>query len=106
MYDYDEIAVYMQVFLMGSMTGWISNAIYFLLAGKQIHATTAQCALIASFNELGRIVFAIPAGMMADKFGRKRIIICNAFLQFFSWLGLSLSTSINMIYLARYAKIE
>ncbi|XP_065207293.1 glucose transporter GlcP-like [Planococcus citri] len=96
------IPVFMNVFMMGAQNGWLPNAIYLILSGQAFHATAAECALMASFSEFGRIVFAIPAGILADKFGRKKMIICVAISHFFAWVGVSFSTSMVTIYMARF----
>ena len=90
----------MNVFMMGCANGWLPNAIYFITIGE-VQATISQCAIIASLREIGRIIFAIPAGMMVDKYGRKMIIISAAFLHVFTWLGISSSASIITIYAGR-----
>ncbi|XP_065207298.1 uncharacterized protein LOC135836408 isoform X2 [Planococcus citri] len=95
------LPVYMNVFMMGCGNGWLPNAIYFMMIGQEVHATSTQCAMIASFSELGRIIFAIPAGILADKYGRKKITIAISFLHFFIWLGVSLDTSLITIYAGR-----
>ncbi|XP_065207303.1 glucose transporter GlcP-like [Planococcus citri] len=95
------IPVYMNVFMMGCANGWLPNVMYFMMHGQEVHATSGQCALIASFSELGRIIFAIPAGILTDKYGRKNITVIIGFLHFFTWLGLSLNTSLVTIYIGR-----
>lgn len=86
---------------MGCTSGWIANAIYFFSIGLEVSATPPQCSLLASCSELGRIVFAIPSGVLADKYGRKIVIMCAGFLHFFSWLLLSAHTSLIAIFIAR-----
>ncbi|XP_065217976.1 uncharacterized protein LOC135843866 isoform X2 [Planococcus citri] len=93
----------MNVLMMGCAIGWLPNAIYFLMHGDEVHATFSQCDLIASLSQLGKLVFAIPGGLVVDKYGRKKVIIGVAFLNFFSWLGLSSSTSLIAIYVGQFA---
>ena len=86
---------------MGCASGWLPNAIYFLLAGKEVHATTSQTILIVSFYQFGKIIFAIPAGILADRYGRKKIILSVAFLAFVISSVLSWDTSLHIIYIGR-----
>ncbi|XP_065207294.1 glucose transporter GlcP-like [Planococcus citri] len=96
------VPVYLNVLVMGSGLGWLPNAMYLLTKGQEVRATSTQCAWIASCSIFGRLVFAIPAGILADKYGRKEITICVAFLHFSAWLGLSMSSSIVTIYIGRF----
>ncbi|XP_065207296.1 putative metabolite transport protein YwtG [Planococcus citri] len=97
------IPVCMNGLIVGCSYGWMPNAIYFLLAGEEVSATLFQCTLIASFPEIGRVLSAIPAGMLTDKYGRKKITIGVAILHTFAWLGLSLdNTSIIITYISRF----
>ncbi|XP_065207295.1 glucose transporter GlcP-like [Planococcus citri] len=94
--------VYMIVFVMGCADGWLPNAMYFFLAGEEVHATTSQCSIISLATEFGRIIFAIPAGILVDKYGRRNIAVCIAFLFFSAWVGISLSGSLVTIYTGRF----
>ncbi|XP_065207302.1 arabinose-proton symporter-like [Planococcus citri] len=69
---------------------------------QEVQATATQCTLIVSSCLLGRMIFAIPAGMLADKYGRKKIIIGVGLLNFFTWLAISLDTSLIIIYVGRF----
>ncbi|XP_065207427.1 facilitated trehalose transporter Tret1-like [Planococcus citri] len=99
------IPVYMNVFMMGCADGWLPNAMYFFpTSADNAHETSSSSssALIPVFSDLGKIVFAIPAGILVDKYGRKKITLCVTFSTFFTWLGLSLNTSLIAIYIGRF----
>lgn len=83
----------MNVLMVGYSSGWLLNTIYFLLGGEEAYATTSQIALIASCFQFGRILFSIPAGILTDKYGRKKSAVIVAFLNFFAWLAISLDKS-------------
>ncbi|XP_065208857.1 uncharacterized protein LOC135837490 isoform X2 [Planococcus citri] len=80
----------MNALMMGCAIGWLPTAIYFLSGGEEEPVECSECNLIASFSQLGKLVFAIPGGMIVDKYGRKKVTIGVALLNFFSWMGISL----------------
>lgn len=96
-----EKIVFLNVFMMGCNNGWLPNAMYFFTLGE-VTATAAECSLIGSFSELGRMILAIPGGLLADKYGRKKIIMGAGFVHFLSWIIQSSHTSIINLYIARF----
>ncbi|XP_065207428.1 uncharacterized protein LOC135836486 [Planococcus citri] len=97
------IPVYMNVFLMGCADGWLPNAVYFFLVDDEVRTSSSKFPLITLvFSDLGKIVFAIPAGILVDKYGRKNISLWVAISTFFAWFGLSLSSSLVALYTARF----
>lgn len=52
---------------------------------------------MASVHQIGRLVFAIPAGMWADKYGVKLIIITVGCIHVITWAMLSVTHSVWLI---------
>lgn len=89
----------------GCAEGWLANAIYFFRQDDaEISASLAECTWMASIAEIGKFSFAIPSGLVVDKYGRKKLLICVSVLNFLPWMALSLTKSLLMIYTARYAQ--
>ena len=72
-----------------------------LQPGAHPSATLAECGMMASHYQIGRMLLAIPTGLLADKFGSKYIVIIVGCIQFASWAALSVSYSIWVIVLVR-----
>lgn len=88
--------------MYGCASSWVSNAMVFLTkADHRPFIPKEQYGLLAQVFEVGRLFFAIPAGIMLDKFGRKKILMAVGFLNLGAWILLSLSASANLIYLSR-----
>lgn len=89
--------------MSGCATNWISNAIFFLTQrNHQPHATISECSYMASFFEMGKVVFAIPGGIIAQNLPRKHALLGVGFLNFASWITLSFSKSLPIIYIVRF----
>lgn len=68
--------------------------------------TLEQCTHLTTFNEMGKILSILGGGYVANKFGRKKILIFMVSVNFISWILLCSSTSIMFIYLARLVKYK
>lgn len=90
---------------MGVTGSWPAYAIYFFTKTKDVSATMAECAQMVSLAEIGRIICAIPGGLLTDKYGRKKINRVTGIIHFVAWVILSSSTSITSIYIARYVSL-
>lgn len=95
--------VYVNAFLSGCSVGWLPNAIYFFTqTNSEVSITITQCSMMASFTEMGKLLIALPGGVFADKFGRKKTLGVIGVLHFLSWVILSMYSNIYYIYVARY----
>ncbi|XP_065207292.1 facilitated trehalose transporter Tret1-like [Planococcus citri] len=95
------LPVFVNVFMMGVTGSWPSYALYFFTKTKDVSATMAECAQMVSMAEIGRIISAIPGGILTDKYGRKKINRLTGIIHFTAWVLLSCSTNIMLIYIAR-----
>lgn len=97
------LPVFINVFMMGVTGSWPSYALYFFTKtkGSGVTATMAECAQMVSMAEIGRIISAIPGGILTDIYGRKKINRATGIIHFVAWVLLSSSTSVMSIYIAR-----
>lgn len=58
--------------------------------------------MIAAFTPLGAIIGAIPAGIIADTFGRKLVLIIFTVPWIGTWILTTFAGSISMLYAARF----
>ncbi|KAG5863141.1 hypothetical protein JTB14_022046 [Gonioctena quinquepunctata] len=59
-------------------------------------------AFVGSMLTIGALVSAIPCGYLADKFGRKIVILGLALSFFINWLIIGLSVNLTMVLIARF----
>ena len=75
-----------------SQFGFLSYYSDYLL--KVLFYSSGTSALITSMEGLGGFVFAIPLGILADRYGRRYLLILTAFLLFLGTIGIwALTTS-------------
>lgn len=86
-------------FLFGFDTAVISGAINFLRV--QFHLNAVMEGWIMSSALVGCVLGAAVAGWLADKFGRKKILLFSALLFIVSALGCSIATTPTFLVIAR-----
>lgn len=70
--------------------------------GSWLVITTEEGSWIGSLLALGAILGAVPAGPMADKFGRKRTLLLLAAPFLLSWVIIIFASKLWLIYVARF----
>ncbi|MDR3645394.1 MAG: SLC45 family MFS transporter [Clostridia bacterium] len=73
------------------------NAFFTLYGKEYLHVNEAAAAIRLTFFSLAMLVFAIPAGILATKIGRKRTILIGLGLICLTFGGLEISHNINTI---------
>src|SRR5690348_15260186 len=86
-------------FLFGFDTAVISGAINFLRA--QFHLNAVMEGWIMSSALVGCVAGAAVAGLLADKFGRKKILLFSALLFIISALGCAIAATPAFLVIAR-----
>lgn len=86
-------------FLFGYDTGVISGAILFI--AKQYHLSSVEQEVVISVLLAGAAVGALFAGRLADRWGRKRVILGAALLFIIGALLFSGAVHISMLIIAR-----
>ncbi|XP_065208866.1 putative metabolite transport protein YncC isoform X2 [Planococcus citri] len=95
------IPVNMNALMMGCVIGWLPVAIYFINGDGEI-SSCSECNLMATFGQLGKVAFAIPGGMIVDRYGRRKVTIGIALLNFSTWMGISLWTTPVVNYVGQF----
>jgi sugar porter (SP) family MFS transporter len=85
--------------LFGYDTGVISGAILFIK--DQFHLTAGPVESIVSAVLLGAVIGAALSGALADRFGRKRVLVVTAFLFAAGAIGAAFSINVPMIIMFR-----
>ncbi len=85
--------------LFGYDTGVISGAILFIKQQFALSATLQE--IVVSAVLLGAVIGAAVGGFLADRFGRRKIIILAAMLFILSGLGSALASTVTWLVVAR-----
>lgn len=85
--------------LFGYDTGVISGAILFIK--DKFHLSAQLNGLVVSAVLMGALIGAIASGRLADRFGRKRLLIADALIFIVGTLGSSLATDITFLVINR-----
>lgn len=64
--------------------------------------TETQCGIVGSMLAVGALISSLPAGFIAEKFGRKYTIISLAVPFIFNWGLIVLASNALMLYVARF----
>lgn len=93
----------LSAFAAGSALAWTSPALPLLLAADS-HLTidNDQGSWIGSLINLGAFLGALPAGLAADRFGRKRTLVLLSVPLTLSWLLIALASTVWEIYAGRF----
>ncbi|MFU9138451.1 sugar porter family MFS transporter [Erwinia tasmaniensis] len=86
--------------LFGYDTGVIAGALLFMK--HDLHLTSLTTGMVTSFLILGSAIGAIAAGRVADRFGRKKIILAMALIFILGTLGCALAPNVVMMITFRF----
>ncbi len=86
--------------LFGYDTGVIAGALLFMK--NDLHLTSLTTGMVTSFLILGSAIGAIFAGRVADRFGRKKIILVMAVIFMVGSLGCALAPNVEMMISFRF----
>ncbi|XP_067014323.2 facilitated trehalose transporter Tret1 isoform X1 [Anabrus simplex] len=68
-----------------------------------LYATEEQASWISSLLPIGAVVGALPAGYLADKLGRRRVLLMMALPFFLGWMLIVLAAdSVTQVYVGRF----
>ncbi|KAG8244609.1 hypothetical protein J6590_019865 [Homalodisca vitripennis] len=80
------ISVSMGSFAAATLFGWVTPILPHLLSPEsEIPMTPQEASWMISFAEFANLITPIPAGIMADRFGRKPMILVSAPLFTLGW---------------------
>ncbi|MBF7978559.1 sugar porter family MFS transporter [Rahnella laticis] len=86
--------------LFGYDTGVIAGALLFMK--HDLHLTSVTTGMVTSFLILGSAIGAICAGRVADRFGRKKIILVMALIFMLGSLGCALAPNVVLMIIFRF----
>ncbi|WP_067705072.1 MULTISPECIES: sugar porter family MFS transporter [unclassified Erwinia] len=86
--------------LFGYDTGVIAGALLFMK--HDLHLTSLTTGMVTSFLILGSAIGAIAAGRVADRFGRKKIILAMALIFILGTLGCAMAPNVVMMITFRF----
>ncbi|MCX0499413.1 sugar porter family MFS transporter [Erwinia billingiae] len=86
--------------LFGYDTGVIAGALLFMK--HDLHLTSLTTGMVTSFLILGSAIGAICAGRVADRFGRKKVILVMAVIFMCGSLGCALAPNVVLMILFRF----
>lgn len=89
-------------FSIGTYLSWTSSALPLYNTNGTLPVSDQEGSWISSLVPLGAIPTAIPAGMLADRFGRKKTIWATTVLLFLCWYIIGFARSKIWIFLARF----
>ncbi len=86
--------------LFGYDTGVIAGALLFMK--HDLHLTSLTTGMVTSFLILGSAIGAISAGRVADRFGRKKVILVMAIVFMCGSLGCALAPNVVLMIFFRF----
>ncbi|WLS78096.1 sugar porter family MFS transporter [Erwinia pyri] len=86
--------------LFGYDTGVIAGALLFMK--HDLHLTSLTTGMVTSFLILGSAIGAICAGHLADRFGRKKVILVMAVIFMCGSLGCAMAPNVVMMIIFRF----
>lgn len=96
--------VFILCFLAGLLDGFDSQALGLAipLVAKDLAISRAAFGPVLSLSQAGFVIGALAIGLLADRFGRKRLLVASLVLFGISSLATSFATSIGQIMLFRF----
>ncbi|XP_066587406.1 facilitated trehalose transporter Tret1-like isoform X2 [Prorops nasuta] len=89
-------------FSIGTYLSWTSPALPLYNKNGTLFISDQEGSWICALLPAGAIVGTVPAGILADKFGRKKTICILSVLLLTCWLPISFAQTVNWIYLGRF----
>ncbi|KAM0730732.1 Facilitated trehalose transporter Tret1 [Formica fusca] len=89
-------------FSIGTYLSWTSSALSLYNKNDTLSVSDQEGSWISSLVPLGAIPITIPAGLLADKFGRKRTIWAISVLLFLCWYIIGFAQNKIWIFLGRF----
>ncbi|XP_014277108.1 facilitated trehalose transporter Tret1 [Halyomorpha halys] len=93
----------LSVAMMATSFNWMEPLMhYFISPDSEIPMSSTDTSWLLSFVELGEVLVTVPAGMLADRFGRKTLLLTTGPLCLLSWLLVLTTRNIIVLYVVRW----
>jgi MFS family permease len=89
--------------LLAIFSATISKSPVLPLFAAHLGATSGGVGLIAAISAFAGVVFSVPAGLLADRFGRKRLLVASALIFALAPWGYLLVATLWQLALIRFA---
>ncbi|XP_066906237.1 facilitated trehalose transporter Tret1 [Halyomorpha halys] len=90
------------VAMMAACFTWMEPLMkYFISPESEIPMDTNDTSWLVSFIEFGELVMAIPAGILADRFGRKTVLLSTGPLCLLAWILILTTRNMAVLYVVR-----
>lgn len=92
----------MSVAMLATCFNWMEPLMqYFISPESEISMTTSDTSWLVASVEIGEVLVTVPAGMLADRFGRKTVLTTTGPLCLLSWLLVLTTRSMAVLYVVR-----
>ncbi|XP_066905012.1 facilitated trehalose transporter Tret1 [Halyomorpha halys] len=82
---------------------WMEPLMKYLISPEsEIPMTSSDTSWLVAFIEFGELLITVPAGILADKLGRKTVLLTTGPLCLLSWLLVLTTRSMTVIYIVRW----
>lgn len=86
----------------GTVYGWVNPVLTLLESDDSpVPMTSIEASWVASLPEVGTLITAVPAGFLADKIGRKTLMMSVTPLTILSWGVIYYTQHVSILMAAR-----
>ncbi|CAH1397351.1 unnamed protein product [Nezara viridula] len=92
----------MSVAILATCFNWMEPLMnYFISPESEIPMTTSDSSWLVAFVEIGELLGTVPAGMLADRIGRKKVLLLSGPVSLLAWLLVLTTRNIVVLYVVR-----
>ncbi len=99
----DEVSLPAKLFLLGMIFNGLGNGVFNVVLQLYLLSlgfTSDAIGLIVMMSSIGAALLTIPAGIVADRYGKKRVVLCGFSIWCVSALLVTVASSIEVFCLA------
>ncbi|XP_073979498.1 facilitated trehalose transporter Tret1-like [Rhodnius prolixus] len=88
--------------IAGSGFSWLAPIVLWLTSEEsEINMTLTQFSWLTSCPQIGFLLSVVPSGMLADRYGRKTVLISAAPLSLLAWILVATTRDITVLFIVR-----
>ncbi|XP_073979410.1 uncharacterized protein isoform X2 [Rhodnius prolixus] len=97
-----SLSCYLSIMIAATCYYWMAPYSIWLIKGNhELQMTTSEFAWLTSIIEVGAIIGCIPSAYIADRWGRKSLILSSGPIYLAIWLLTAFTKNIIVFYIAR-----